>query len=72
MIEWATPADFKAEVLKMITNGQSVIYTAQALGISEALIYNRAGRQVETKNKRGRKTDNGWPGFRLIYRESID
>lgn len=32
-------ADFKAEVLKMISNGQSVAYVAQALGISEALIY---------------------------------
>ncbi|WP_028523151.1 transposase [Runella limosa] len=32
-------ADFKAEVLKMITNGQSVAYVSQALGISEALIY---------------------------------
>lgn len=32
-------ADFKAEVLKMITNGQSVAYVSQALSISEALIY---------------------------------
>jgi len=32
-------ATFKADVLKMITNGQSVAYVAQALGISEALIY---------------------------------
>lgn len=30
---------FKADVLKMIDNGQSVTYVAQALGISEALIY---------------------------------
>lgn len=30
---------FKADVLKMIANGQSVAYVAQALGISEALIY---------------------------------
>lgn len=27
-------ADFKAEALKMISNGQSVAYVAQALGIS--------------------------------------
>ncbi|MFC5413195.1 transposase [Larkinella bovis] len=32
-------ATFKADVLKMIANGQSVPYVAQALGISEALIY---------------------------------
>jgi len=32
-------ATFKADVLKMIDNGQSVPYVAQALGISEALIY---------------------------------
>lgn len=30
---------FKDDVLKMIANGQSVPYVAQALGISEALIY---------------------------------
>ena len=35
----AAPANFKADVLKMVTNGQSVPYVAQALGISEALIY---------------------------------
>ncbi|UFH57259.1 transposase [Spirosoma sp. KNUC1025] len=33
------PATFKDDVLKMIANGQSVPYLAQALGISEALIY---------------------------------
>ncbi|WP_420150918.1 transposase [Spirosoma sp.] len=32
-------ATFKDDVLKMIANGQSVAYVAQALGISEALIY---------------------------------
>lgn len=32
-------ATFKADVIKMIANGQSVAYVAQALGISEALIY---------------------------------
>ncbi len=32
-------AHFKADVLKMIASGQSVPYVAQALGISEALIY---------------------------------
>jgi transposase len=32
-------AEFKAEVLKMVANGQSVAYVSQALGISENLIY---------------------------------
>ena len=32
-------ADFKAEVLKMVANGQSVSYVSKALGISENLIY---------------------------------
>ena len=32
-------ATFKADVLKMIANGQTVAYVSQALGISEALIY---------------------------------
>ena len=36
------PATFKADVLKMIANGQSVAYAAQSLGISEALIYSCA------------------------------
>ncbi len=32
-------ADFKAEVLKMVANGQSVAYVSKALGISENIIY---------------------------------
>ena len=32
-------ADFKAEVLKMVANGQSVAYASKALGISENIIY---------------------------------
>jgi transposase len=32
-------ADFKAEVLKMVANGQSVTYVSKALGISENIIY---------------------------------
>lgn len=31
--------DFKAEVLKMVANGQSVAYVSKALGISENIIY---------------------------------
>ncbi len=49
-------ADFKVDVLKMITNGQSVPYIAQALGISEGLIYNRDGGPLEAADKGGRKT----------------
>ena len=32
-------ADFKAEVLKMLANGQPAAYIANALGISENIIY---------------------------------
>jgi transposase-like protein len=57
-------ATFKADVLKMIDNGQSVPYVAQALGISEALIYNRDGGPLETTEQRGRKTSLFGSGFR--------
>jgi transposase-like protein len=49
------PAHFKADVLKMIANGQSVAYVAQALGLSEALVYNRDGGPLEATGKRARK-----------------
>ena len=42
-------SNFKAEVLKMLTNGQSVSYISKALGIGESLIY-------EWKNTAGIKT----------------
>jgi len=32
-------AEFKAEVLKMVSSGQAVAYVSQALGVSENLIY---------------------------------
>lgn len=32
-------ADFKTEVLKMLANGQTAAYIANALGISENIIY---------------------------------
>jgi hypothetical protein len=57
------PATFKADVLKMITNGQSVAYVAQALGISEALISNRDGGPLETTGERGRKISPFESGF---------
>lgn len=41
---------FKAEVLRMVDSGQSVAYTAEALGISEALIYG-----WKNKNKMGKE-----------------
>jgi transposase len=41
---------FKADVLKMIANGQSVAYVAQTLGISEALIH-----KWKQRNKREEK-----------------
>ncbi|GAB3284844.1 hypothetical protein GCM10027347_61880 [Larkinella harenae] len=59
-------AAFKADMLKMIANGQSVTYVAQALGISEALIYNRAGGPVETTAERGRKILHFESSFRGI------
>ena len=43
-------ATFKAEVLRMVNSGQSVSYTAEALGISENLIYT-----WKSKNKVGKE-----------------
>lgn len=44
-------ADFKAEVLKMLDSGQTATYVANALGVSENLIYrwrsvNQVGKKV--------------------------
>lgn len=44
-------ADFKAEVLKMLDNGQTVVYVDTALGVSQNLIYrwknvNRVDKKV--------------------------
>jgi transposase len=49
-------AGFKAEVLKMVANGQSVAYVSQALGISENLIY-RWKQKRKGENKEGQQTD---------------
>ena len=43
-------ADFKADVLKMLANGQSATYVANALGISENLIHT-----WKSKNQMGKK-----------------
>lgn len=49
-------ADFKVEVLKMLTNGQSAAYIAKALGISENLIYT-----WKSKNQGGKKATTQQP-----------
>jgi transposase len=43
---------FKADVLRMIANGQSVAYVAQALGISEALIHKWKQRNRREEKQR--------------------
>ncbi len=45
-------AAFKAEVLKMLTNGQTPTFVAQSLGIAENIIYRwrRHSNQVGKKN----------------------
>jgi len=43
-------AEFKAEILKMVANGQSVSYVSKALGVSENLIY-RWKSQTKGKKK---------------------
>ena len=43
-------ADFKAEILKMVANGQTVPYVSKALGVSENLIY-RWKSQTQGKEK---------------------
>jgi transposase len=44
-------ADFKTEVLKMLANGQTPAYIANALGISENIIYRwKSVNQVGKKN----------------------
>ncbi|MGA0558322.1 transposase [Larkinella sp. VNQ87] len=65
-------ASFKADVLKMITNGQSVTYVAQALGISEALIYKWKQRNTrEEKNHVSSQTsDVLFENKRLLQRIS--
>jgi len=55
-------ADFKAEVLKMLANGQTAAYIANALGISENIIYrwkstNRNGGPVMGKKAQVQQGD---------------
>ena len=51
------PADFKAEILKMVANGQTVPYVSTALGVSENLIY-RWGSPAGNHKPKGRKRSN--------------
>ncbi len=65
-------ATFKADVLKMIANGQSVAYVAQALGISEALIYKwkQRNKGEEKHPLLSRQLDSGLDNQRLLQRIS--
>ena len=65
-------AIFKADVLKMIANGQSVAYVAQALGISEALIYKwkQRNKGEEKHHLLGRQPDAVLDNQRLLQRIS--
>lgn len=47
-------AEFKANVLKMVSSGQSVAYVSRALGVSENIIY-RWRQKSEVGNKEGIK-----------------
>ena len=47
------PADYKAEVLKMLASGQSAAYIAEALGISENLIECLEERYAARQEPRG-------------------
>lgn len=51
--------DFKAEVLKMIENGQSINAIAQSLGIGDNLIYRWKNKQKATSKQviKGEKSD---------------
>lgn len=63
---------FKADVLKMIANGQSVAYVAQALGISEALIHKwkQRNRREEKQRLSGPASDTLLENQRLQQRIS--
>src|SRR6476620_1450044 len=50
-------AEFKAEILKMVSNGQTVPYVSNALGVSENLIY-RWKSQTKGKKKAESESDS--------------
>jgi|GEM_PF-620001 len=51
------PAEFKAEILKMVANGQTVCYVSKALGVSDNLIY-RWKSQTKGKKKVALESDS--------------
>jgi len=63
---------FKADVLKMIANGQSVAYVAQALGISEAIIHKwkQRNKREEKQHLSGPVSDTLLENQRLLQRVS--
>lgn len=49
-------SEFKADVLKMVSSGQTVAYASKALGVSENLIY-RWKQQAKGPQKDGLEAD---------------
>ena len=62
-------AQFKEEALKQIENGQSVSSVAQALGISEALLYQWRKRGTISQPGNSSEVDT-LPGIINIYNTS--
>ncbi|GAB2601210.1 transposase [Spirosoma areae] len=46
--------EFKADVLRLVTNGESILGVAQKMGISDSIIY--AWRAAEKRTKGGEKS----------------
>jgi len=46
--------EFKADVLRLVANGESILGVAQKMGISDSIIH--AWRAVEKKTKEGKKS----------------
>jgi len=46
--------EFKADVLRLVTNGESILAVAKKMGISDSIIH--AWRAAEKKNKGGEKS----------------
>lgn len=46
-------AEFKADVLRLVANGESILSVARKMGISDSIIH--AWRAVEKKNKGGKE-----------------
>ena len=50
-------ADFKSEVVKMLTNGQTAAYISKALGVSENLIYRWKNQNQGVKKVTSEQSD---------------